>query len=173
MRARQDTDGRSHDALTTTPGDHHAAPALVSFSNTTQSVAAGATYDLDVTLPSAVLKVARIQLMGPATSGGGVGSGKWRECASVHATTSSSEAMGHSAVTPSGSGFKRSYCSTYSKWQGDSQLTEKVFDTITTPTAAYISLQDAWITGSTLRLRFKNHRAAAATLWVKGSALLW
>lgn len=162
MRAQQDTDGRSHDALTTTPHDHHGAPSLVSFSNTNQSLPPGTTFDLDVTLPASSFKVARVQLMGPNTSGGG---GVWRECASVHATTSSSEAMAHSVIT---AGFKQSYCATYAKIAGDAQLSQKVFDS-----GNNVSLEDAWITGSTLRLRFRNHFGGSATLSVKGSALLW
>jgi len=165
MRTQQDTDGRSHDALTVTVDDHHAAPRSVSFSNVTQSLPPGTTWDLDVTLPSSALKVARVQLMGPATSGGGSGTGKWRECASVHATTSSAEAMGHSVRTP---GFKRSYCATYAKSQGDAQLSQKIFDS-----GGNVSLQDAWIVGAVLRLRFRNHFGGSSTLWVKGSALLW
>jgi len=169
VRPEQDTDGRSHDALTTTPDDHHPAPDHVSFSNTSQSLPPGTTYDLDVTLPHASYKVARVQLMGPVPSGGGSGT-VWRECASIHATTSSAEAMGHSTRT---SGFKQVYCATYAKSQGDSQLSHKVFDSSTPAANRYISLQDAWITGSTLRLRFRNHFGGSATLWVKGTALLW
>lgn len=164
MRASQDTDGRSHDALTVTANDHHAAPVLVSFSNTTQSLPTGTTWDLDVTLPVSTLKVARVQAMGPNVSGAGSGS-VWREHSAVHVTTSSSEAMGHSVTTP---GFKRSYCATYAKSQGSARLSHKVFSS-----SRQISLQDAWITGSTLRLRFRNHAGGSSTLWVKGSALLW
>jgi hypothetical protein len=160
VRPEQDTDGRDHDAISTTPHDHHAAPELVSFGNTTQSLPPGTTFDLDVTLPDAGYKAARVQLMGPNKSGGG---GIWREWGSVYVSTDSAKAMGHSARS---GGFKRSYCATYAKSQGDAQLTQKVFNTGT----GYISLQDAWITGSTLRLRFRNHFGGSTTLWVKGEA---
>lgn len=157
-----DSETWSHEGTNPQPHDHHAAPSQVDFDNTTQSLPPGTTFDLDVTLPDSGFVAARIQLMGPNQSGGG---GIWRECASVHATTDSAEAMCHSSGTAA---FKKSYLPTYAKSQGDAQLSKKVFSS-----ARHISLQDAWITGSTLRLRFRNHFGGSQTLWVKGSALLW
>lgn len=144
---------------------------MVEFSNTAQSLPPGTTWDLDVTLPSSDFSVATIQLFGPANSGGIIGSGNWHEHASVHATTATGDGVGH--TTRSAGVFKQVYCTTYSKQAGDARLTHKIFDSVTATGSRYIALVDAWITGSTLRLRFQNFFGGSATLWVKGSALLW
>lgn len=168
MRPRA-TGARGHPGTNPQPHDHHGAPTLVEFSNTSQSLPPGTTYDLDVPLPSSNFKIATVQLSGPAASGGGSGT-KWRECASVHATEDTGDAMAHSVRT---AGFKKVYAATYSKQVADSYLTHKVFDSNTSSSARYIALQDAQIIGSTLRLTFRNFFGGSATLWVKGSALLW
>lgn len=167
MRTNETTDGAQHppDAAL---HDHHAAPDDVDFSNTTQGLAAGATYDLDVALPRSDYTMARVLLQGRHPA---IGLGVWKERCSLVVTTDSTEAIGHSARDASS---KRSqYHATYSKQNSDSQLSHKIFDNATAYASRYISLQDAWITGSVLRLRFKNHRAAVAVLWVKGRALLF
>jgi hypothetical protein len=162
---------RDHEAAGPLPHDHHSAPSMVEFDNTTQSLPPGTTWDLDVTLPNANFKLATIQLMGPAPAGGMTGSSHWHEHASVHATTNTGEGVGH--TTRSAGIFKKVYCTTYAKSAGDANLTHKIFDSVTATGSRYIALQDAWITGSILRLRFRNFFGGSATLWVKGSALLW
>lgn len=167
MRLRQATSGRSHDAMTDVATDqHHPRPELVTIENTTQVIAAGATYDLDISLSSALYRLARIQIQGPHLTGGG--GNLWREGASVHASRTAAEAQGHS-TRDTGSNFK-SYVVTYAKSAGASQLTHKIFDSVTGTGARYIALQDARIVGAVLRLTFRNFDASARTLWVKGLA---
>jgi len=166
MRLKGQTDGLEHEALEVTPHDHHSRPTTVSINNTTQSLPPGTTYDLDITLPNANYVRAKILITGAAIAGGGSGALQ-RECAELVATTDSAEAIAYSVRT---SGFKKVYCSTYSKQNGDSYLTHKIFDNNTGSSNRYIALQDAWITGSILRLRFYNFFGGSATLWVKGSA---
>ena len=167
MRVRESTSGRSHDALTdVAPAQHHPAPELVTIDNTSQVIAAGADYNLDVSLSSSLYRLARAQLQGPEVTGGG--SGLWREGASVHASRTAAEAMGHS--TRDGGSAYKSYVATYAKSAGASLLTHKIFDSTTGGSNRYIALKDAQIVGAVLRLTFHNYDASARTLWVKGLA---
>lgn len=150
--------------------DHHPAPASVSFSNTAQSLPPGTTYNLDVALSNANFRLAKVYLEGPAISGGGSGS-EWREAAIVHATTDTSEAIGHSCRNV-GSMYK-SYVVTYAKSVGVTNLTHKIFDTVTATSSRYIALMDAQIIGAVLRLVFRNYFGGSATLSVKGQVLLY
>lgn len=171
MRPDQTTDGRSHDALTdVSPDQHHPRPASVQFSDTTTSLPPGTTFNLDVTLPHAGFKLATVYLEGPAISGGGTAT-KWRECARVHVATATADAIGKS-VRNTGSIYKN-YAVTYAKQVGTTNLTHKIFDTVTATGARYIALQDAQIIGSTLRLTFKNYHGGSATLSVKGHAVVY
>lgn len=170
MRLDQTTDGRSHDALTVTADDHHPAPASVSFSNTSQSLPPGTAYNLDVALPHAGFQAAKVYLEGPAIAGGGTAT-KWRECAQVHVTTDSADAIGHS-TRDSGSIYK-TYVVTYSKALGVTNLTHKIFDSVVASGSRYIALQDAQIIGAVLRLTFRNYFGGSATLSVKGHAVLF
>jgi predicted transcriptional regulator len=109
--------------------------------------------------------MAKILITGKDIGGGGSGALQ-RECAEVVATVDSSEAIAYSVRTAA---FKKVYAVTYSKQNGDTNLTHKIFDSVT-GSGRYIALLDTWITGSVLRLRFKNYFGGSATLWVKGSA---
>lgn len=164
MRTEPTTDGLSHVAEVVGVHDHHQRPVTVTINNTTQSLPPGTTYDLDITLPGSAYERAKIIIMGAHSPAGSA----WRECAEVVATRDSSEAIAYS-VRDAGS-FKKSYAATYSKQNGDTNLTHKVFDSTTGSGNRYIALLDAWITGSVLRLRFKNYFGGSATLWVKGQA---
>ena len=169
MRLEETSIGRLHGDLASDVDDHHAAPVSVSMSNTSQVIAAGADYNLDTALGKTGLTFARVQLMGPAITG--FGATQWRECASVQATTSASDAIGHT-VRNTGSNYLV-YSATYAKALGVTNLTHKIFDTFTATGSRYIALKDAIITGSTLRLTFHNYDGSAKTLWVKGSAVVW
>lgn len=165
MRTTPTTDGHSHDALTVTANDHHPQPTTISINNTTQSLPPGTTYDLDLTLPHSNFKFAKIIIMGAWSPPGPA----WRECAQVTVTTDSAEAIGTS-IRDAGS-FKKSYAATYSKQNGAANLSHKIFDSaVGSYSQRYIALKDAWITGTTLRLRFQNYFGDSATLWVKGQA---
>lgn len=170
MRLKAGTDGRSHDSLTVTEDDHHPAPSSVSFSNTSQVLASGAAYNLDVTLPHSGFQLATVYLEGPAISGGGSAS-KWREAARIHVATATGDAVGQSNRN-TGSIYK-SYVVTYAKIAGVTNLTHKIFDTVTHWGSRYIALKDALITGSTLRLTFHNYDSSSRTLSVKGHAVLY
>lgn len=169
MRLDQTTDGRSHAGLTLTVNDHHSRPLRVSFSNTSQVIAAGADYVLDVALGRSDFQLARMQLLGAAACGGG--SSTWKECASVHATRDAADAVGHSTRS-AGSNYKV-YSVSYAKAAGATLLTHKIFDSVTTTGNEYIALREAVLTGSVLRLTFTNYDASSRTLWVKGEALVW
>lgn len=171
MRLDQNTDGRSHDALTDVSADqHHSAPDDVTFSDTSTVISAGSAFNLDVTLPNSGFVAARVYMEGPAIAGGGSGS-LWRECATVHVTTDTADAIGHS-VRNTGSIYK-SYVVTYAKQLAVTNLTHKIFDTVTAPGSRYIALKDAQIIGSTLRLTFHNYDSSSRTLSVKGQAVLY
>lgn len=170
MRLNSSYDGASHDALTVTPDDHHPRPASVSFSNTSQSLPPGTSFNLDVSLSHSDFRIAKVYLEGPAISGGGTAT-KWRECAMVHVTTDTADAIGHS-VRNTGSIYK-SYVVTYAKSLGVTNLTHKIFDNNTSPGNRYIALKDAQIIGSTLRLTFQNYFGGSATLSVKGHSVLY
>jgi len=139
---------------------------MFSFSNTSQSLPPGTTYDLDVALGRDDYQLATIHMIGarryPSTT-------NWYETACVYATRVAAEAIARSAR---GVGYRQSYVSQYSKFAGDAYLTHKIFDSNTTEANIYIALQDAVLTGSVLRLTFKNFYGGSATLWVKGEALL-
>lgn len=170
MRLREATSGRSHDALTDVAADqHHPAPAMVTISNTSQVIAGGTAFALDVALPSSLYRLARAQLLGPHVTGGG--GNLWREGASVHASRTAAEAMGHS-TRDSGSNW-RSYVVTYAKVASATNLSHKIFDSITGAGNRYIALKDAQIIGAVLRLTFHNYDAGPRTLWVKGEALVF
>lgn len=158
---------RAHEGTGPLPDDHHPKPRQYPFQNTTQSLPPGTTYDLDVALDHANFVRAIITMYGPAPGGGG--SSLWGEPAIVTAYTDAARAMGSSART---GGFKQVYAAEYSKAAGDSYLTQKIFDSNTSSSAEYICLQDAWITGAVLRLRFFNAYGGSAFLWVKGNAVL-
>lgn len=157
----------AHSDLVTTPDDHHAQPIRLSVSNTSQSISAGADYNLDLDLGNSGFTFARAMLMGPATSGGAL----WRECASIHITADASDALGHS-FRATGSSYL-SYSATYAKTLGVTNLSHKIFDSNAAANSRYIALKDAQIIGSTLRLTFHNYHSSSATLWVKGEVLVW
>jgi hypothetical protein len=148
--------------------DHHPAPYSVTINNTSQSLPPGTTYNLDISLPHSNFQIARVQITGAKPMWT---SGQWREGVEILATRDSAEAMGHS-IRETGSMYKV-YAATYSKQNSDSYLSQKIFDNNTGSSNRYICLQDAVITGSTLRLTFLNTFGGSATLWVKGQALLW
>lgn len=163
MRLSSATDGRSHAGLSGVGADdHHAATRAVEVNNTTQVLAAGATYNLDIALGSSVLVFVHAALTGYRTHGGG---SLFREGADVYATRTSGDAVGHSFQQIS---MYQDYAVSYSKQTGDTMLTTAVFSS--TPMA--IALQDAVLTGSNLRLTFVNVTGSPATLWVKGQAIL-
>lgn len=167
MRLQESTDGRKHPD-DNTPNDHHSQPVSVSINNTTQSLPPGTTYDLDVDLGRDDLQVAIALLMGPDNSGGMFGTA-WNEFAQIVATRDSGEAMGES-VRSAGT-FKKIYSVTYSKQNSDSYLSHKIFDNVSSQ--RYIAVQDAVITGSNLRITFKNFFGGSTFLWVKGQVLAW
>lgn len=171
MRPEPASDGRSHDSLTDVgPDQHHPRPATVTFSDTTTSIGGFSDFNLDVTLPDDDFQLASVYLEGPAISGGGSGS-KWRECAWVHVATTTADAIGSSCRNV-GSMYKN-YVVTYAKSLGVTNLTHKIFDTVTAPGSRYIALKDAQIIGSTLRLTFHNYTGSSQTLSVKGHAVLY
>lgn len=161
--------GADHDALTIAQDDHHPRPTSVSFSNTTQSLPPGTTFNLNISLSHTDFQLAKVYMEGPATAG--FASSLWRECAIVHVTTATSDAIGHS-VRNTGLNYKV-YSVTYAKSMGVTNLTHKIFDTVTAAGSRYIALLDAQIISSILRLTFKNYHGGSATLSVKGQALLY
>lgn len=164
----QTSDGLDHDSLTVGPHDHHPQPVSVSFSNTSQSLPPGTTFNLDVTLPDGNYTFAKAMLLGARQTS--PSSGTWRESAIVMATRSAAEAISESIREAQ---FKKVYLATYSKAVGDSYLSHKIFDSNTGISNRYIALQDAVLVGSVLRLTFRNFFGGSATLWVKGQALAW
>jgi hypothetical protein len=157
------TDGRSHAGLSGVGADdHHAAPRSVEVNNTSQVIAAGATFNLDLALGTSVAVFAHVAITGPRTHGG---SSLFREGADVYATRAAGEAIGHSFEQI---GLYQDYAMTYSKQNGDTNLSTAVFSN----TALAIALRDAVLTGSNLRLTFVNVTGSPATLWVKGRAIL-
>lgn len=141
---------------------------MVTINSTSQVITGGSSFALDVALASSAYRLARVQILGPHTSGGGVP--RWREGASVHATRSTSEAMGHSIRD---AGSYRSYVVTYAKASSATNLSHKIFDNVTGSGYRYIALQDAQIVGAVLRLTFRNYDGAPRTLWVKGEAMVF
>jgi hypothetical protein len=166
MRLIQTSDGRRHPA-DGGPSDHHRAPTSVSFSNTTQSLPPGTAFDLDIALGAGDYQIARALLIGPRLS---TIAPALKECAELVATRSAGQAMGH-WVKAAGL-FLRVYSATYSKQNADANLTDKVFNSGTS-TQYYIAAQDAVLTGSVLRITFRNYYAGSVTLNVRGQALLW
>jgi len=164
VRLKPTTDGRSHAGLSgVAADDHHSQPRTVEVNNTSQVLTAGSTYNLDIALGVSDLAFVHVILLGPRT----VGTGQWKECADVYATRTSSQAMGHS-IRWDGVTLAKTYFATYSKANGDARLTDRIFCL----TTSAISLQDAVLTGSNLRLTFVNNLSGSATLWVKGRAVL-
>jgi len=163
VRLEQNIDGREH-PTDGGPDDHHPRPKQVAIENTTQSIAAGADYDLDIALGDSGYQWGRAMLMGAHN----ITPTLWNEWASVHFTRDSAEAIGHTG-RDSGSIYK-TYSSTYSKQNSDLNLTHKIFDSVTGSGNRYIALKDAVLTGSNLRLTFHNYDSSSRTLWVKGSA---
>jgi hypothetical protein len=164
MRLRQQTDGRLHPA-DGGADDHHAAPVSVDFTNTTQSLPPGTTYNLDVAVGRDDFRFARVMLVGPNDSTGL--SATWREAAELLVTRDTAQAMGHSFRN---AGQKTVYSSTYSKQNSDAYLTHKIFNT---GSGNYIAVQDAVLTGSVLRLTFRSFFGGSVFLNVRGQALLW
>lgn len=166
MRLRQTTDGRSHAGLSGVGADdHHAQPRSVEVNNTSQVIAGGATYNLDIALGTSVAMFCQAALTGGRTQTGGL----WREGVNVYATRIASEAIGHGTRD---AGIYKSYVMTYSKQNGDARLSPQVFQAATSPVIG-IALQDAVLIGSNLRLTFVNtHPTLACTLWVKGRAII-
>lgn len=167
MRPTISIGGLSHSALTVGVNDHHNRPKRVTVSNTTQMIAAGSAFNLDITLGVSGFVFARVQLMGPKTSGGSW----WRECAEVHVTATLNDALGHSFRDTGSNNMV--YAVTYAKAVGTTNLTHKIFDTATAIGSRYIALKDAQIVGSDLRLTFHNYNTSTRTLWVKGGGLVW
>jgi hypothetical protein len=168
MRTTPTTDGREHPTILT-PHDHHPRPDQVEINSAgIVSLPPGMTYDLDVALSRSDYTICRVILTGADISGGGLGT-LWREGCEVICTTDVSDARSHSVRT---STFKQVYACHYSKPQGDSYLSHKVFDSVTGVSNRYIALQDARIVGNILRLTFRNFHGGSAWLWVKGSAIL-
>jgi hypothetical protein len=169
MRLEPETDNRSHASLSgITVNDHHSQPKAVDINNTSQSLPPGTTYNLDIALGRSDYQFARIMIQGARSL---FGAGNEKEGAEILATRNIAEALAHS-TRDSGLSF-RVYCVTYTKQVGDLYLTHAIFDSNTGISSLYILLQDAYITGSTLRLVFKNIFGGSATLWVKGRALVW
>jgi len=160
------TDGRSHAGLSGVGADdHHAAPRSVEVNNTTQVIAAGATFNLDIALGTSVAVFCHAALTGGKSQTGGL----WREGVDVYATRNAAEAIGHG--TRDG-GIYKSYVMTYSKQNGDARLSPLVFQSAVSPVIG-IALKDAVLTGSNLRLSFVNTSPTfSCTLWVKGRAIL-
>jgi hypothetical protein len=165
MRLKQFTDKLQHSSIILGAHDHHPEPYSVSFSNTTQSLPPGTTYDLNIPLGRTGYKTARVQMTGKAVT-----SVLWRECAELVVTTSAAEAMGHSVRKAS---TKKVYSATYSKQNSNTYLTHKIFDDNIGSSSRYICVQDAIIIGSNLRITFKNNYGGSATLWVKGQVIIW
>lgn len=161
---------QSHVGLNFDENNHHPEPTSVSINNTTQSLPPGTTYNLDITLPHADFEFARVMIMGPQVVPPVV-SANYREYAEVAVTTVAAEAIAHS--TRNAGTFKKVYAATYSKQNGDTYLSHKIFDSVTGVGNRYIQLLDAQIIGATLRLTFRNTHGGSAFLWVKGQALLW
>ena len=169
MRLASTTDGKDHASEYLNANDHHSEPYSVGIDNTTQSLPPGTTYNYDISLPDANYRIARIMIKGPRNISGA--SANFYEGAEIYATSDSTEAMGHS-VRDAEVSF-RVYLVTYSKIVSDAFLTHKIFDSDTVSGNRYINVTDAYITGSTLRIVFKNNHGGSATLWVKGKALVW
>lgn len=169
MKLAQTTDGLDHAASGPQVDDHHSGPRSFDVENTTQVIAALGSYNLDIALPAADFQFARIMLMGARQLFGNVNNP--RDCAELLATRDSTEAMGHSVVDAEAT--FRVYTATYAKVAGDSYLSHKIFDNNTGAANQYIAVEDAYITGSTLRIVFRNTAGSVQTLWVKGKALVW
>jgi hypothetical protein len=163
VRLEQLTDGRTHSA-NSGADDHHPQPDSVDFVNKTQSLPPGTSYNLDVTVPDSGFQFARVMLKGPNSA---PAMGTWHECAELVVTRDADEAMGHSVRNASP---KKVYSVTYSKQNADAYLTHKIFNS---GTQNYIGITAAVLTGSVLRLTFRNYFGGSMTLWVEGQALLW
>jgi hypothetical protein len=164
MRLSPSTDGGAHGDTQPGPHDHHSRPAMFEINNTSQVIAGGATFNLDVPLGRSDYALARVMLMGAKQCTGQL----WRECCEVHASRDAAKAVGHSVVDVT---FKQVYAVTYSKQNADLYLSHKIFDS--NLTGEYILLRDAVLTGSVLRLTFLNGTGTNATLWVKGQAVVF
>jgi hypothetical protein len=149
--------------------DHHAAPTQVTIDDTTTSIPPGSTANVDITLPRPDYQLARILIHGPKAAVGSIVGNSGYEGAFIMATTVASDASGCAARD---AGALRMYGGHWSKQDGSSILTDYVFDSNTSLTSRYIAVQDAYITGSTLRLVMVNSFGGSATVWVKGIAVL-
>ena len=163
MRETPATDGRQH-PTDGGPDDHHPQPKQVPISDIATVIAAGADFNLDIALGSSDYQWGRAVLMGANA----ITPTLWNEWASVHFSRDAAEAMGHTGRS-SGSIYK-TYSSTYSKQNGDLNLTHKIFDSVTGSGNRYIALKDAVLTGSNLRLTLHNYDSSSRTVWIKGSA---
>lgn len=146
--------------------DHHPGTKAVTINNTTQSLPPGTTYNLDTALGNSNFQLARVMIFGPKVLFGSAD--LWKEGGEILVTRDISEAVGQS-YRDAGT-FKKVYSVSYSKFRSDSYLTQKIFDS---GGNRYIALQDAVLTGSDLRLTFKNFFGGSATLWVKGQAFVY
>lgn len=137
---------------------------MVSIDNTTQSIASGADFNLDLALSNAGYRVATVQLASGAKAG--IPTGPLRLTTDVHITTVAAEALGHTHRRRSSQSV---YSVTYAKQVAVANLSFKIFDL----SGLYIALREARIIGSTLRLTFRNYHSIAVTLWVRGQALVF
>lgn len=169
MRLEPQTDGRPHGATNPGADDHHSAPRIFDIDNTTQVIGATSNWNMDIALPNSDFQVARVMMMGKRRLFGAASN--LRESAEIHVTRDTSEAMGHSIRDAQA--VWRIYAATYSKAAGELYLTMRIFDDDDNPANRHIGIIDAVITGSTLRLTFRNFSGSAQTLWVKGKALVW
>lgn len=164
MRLRPQTDGHLHPADGGTD-DHHPEPVSVDFTNTTQSLPPGTSYNLDISLGDSNFQLVRVMLIGPNVSTG-LG-GTWKECAELLVTRDTEKAMGHSIRNAS---QKKVYASTYSKQNADAYLTHKIFNA---GSGNHIAVEDAVLTGSVLRITFRSFYGGSINLNVRGQALAW
>jgi len=149
--------------------DHHAAPDHVTISDIATVISAGSTANVDTTLPRSDYQIARVLVHGPKAAVGTLPGNAGYEGAFVLAALVSSDAMGHSARD---AGAFRQYSGVWSKQASAAILSEYVFDSSTSLYNRYIAIQDAYITGSTLRLVMVNGHSSSATVWIKGGAIL-
>ena len=99
----------------------------------------------------------------------GVYGGPSREGAYIQATTSASDGFG-TAARDAGAG--RQYGSTFSKNDGSTVLSDRIFDSNTSLYNRRIAIEDCYIMGSTLRFKMRNYFGGSATVWMKGAAVL-
>lgn len=169
MIPKPQTDGATHSSTNPGSSNHHPIPSWEEIDSAgVVSISAGSDYNLDIALDSSDYKLAKIHAFGKRQNFGFTNRG--REGAIVWATRTTGEAISTS-FRDANSGFKH-YAGGFDKSQGDSDLSFKVFDDYTGTSQLYITLRDAYINGSDLRLTFHNHDGSARDLWVRGIAFL-